>query len=539
MNTGILFRKKSPLHEWGIPWLRGGQEHTHTAKRNATGSASVSAILVRALLSCLSGAVKLAFKTDTQVPDGGSRQALWATVESHSSPGAMGGCWATTDWAYAGYPHGGPEKITYHLGVLAVLDALDFLTSTTPAPDHPVFDFWAAYANLLSAYQTHGLKLAIEAALCRMADELYYWLVYRGQITPEVNLLDSLTGCDLNAGRGDASTRKATLNVAMLTDLDALQRATNGTSTPIAAVPTAKAAGGFVGWQGPALEAAILSGENCLLAGPTGTGKTYLTGLIALAHELELVTIEGKEGLTNLDFLGAILPQADNTRRWVDGPLLRAMRLAVYDPVLLFLDEINRVPREHINLLLGLMNPKQRALCELQGVPVTGGGPFYVVEVPMTSEVIWCPAVHLRIVAAGNFGRDYAVYDLDPAVRRRFDTVIEFEYPSYDVELKLICERSGLGDKVASALVKLAGETRRLQSNGELPGSIDTASLLNWARKCARERAATVAQVMEQAKLVWADLVCGRDHTGRVNQGSFDGLGDYLNTLKVLPKGGV
>jgi midasin (ATPase involved in ribosome maturation) len=30
--------------------------------------------------------------------------------------------------------------------------------------------------------------------------------------------------------------------------------------------------------------------------------------------------------LTDLDFIGAILPQEDGSRRWVDGPLLRAMR---------------------------------------------------------------------------------------------------------------------------------------------------------------------------------------------------------------------
>ena len=38
------------------------------------------------------------------------------------------------------------------------------------------------------------------------------------------------------------------------------------------------------------------------------------------------------------------------------------------------------------------------------GLDVQGEGPFYIVEAPMTSEVVVCPALQLRIVAAGNFG---------------------------------------------------------------------------------------------------------------------------------------
>lgn len=64
-----------------------------------------------------------------------------------------------------------------------------------------------------------------------------------------------------------------------------------------------------------------------------------------------LVTIEGKEGLTDLDFIGAILPQENGTRKLVDGPLLHAMRQTRLEPVLLFLDEVNRksaCPPEHL-----------------------------------------------------------------------------------------------------------------------------------------------------------------------------------------------
>ena len=95
-----------------------------------------------------------------------------------------------------------------------------------------------------------------------------------------------------------------------------------------------------------ALETSITARENVLMAGPTGTGKTFaLLEVARLNPRFELIIVEGKEGLLDLDFLGAILPTEDDRRVWIDGPVLRAMRRAKTDPVVLFLDEINRGPR--------------------------------------------------------------------------------------------------------------------------------------------------------------------------------------------------
>jgi len=113
--------------------------------------------------------------------------------------------------------------------------------------------------------------------------------------------------------------------------------------------------------------------------------------------------------------------------------------------------------------------------------------------------------------------------------------VIEFDYLEYRDELALVRrEAPDLGARAAEALVKLAQETRRLLVNGEMPGCVDTASLLNWAKKCERGKANTLPGIMQAAKLTWADTVCGRDHTGRVNQGAFKALEDYLSSLAIL-----
>ena len=356
---------------------------------------------------------------------------------------------------------------------------------------------------------------------------------------------DRLASASVTSNSGIESGYGAPIDLAPLTDPAALQCMRRQEPT-LQSVPLSEPAvpidpeppqEGFVGWQIGALAEALAAGENILLAGPTGTGKTACFQQVASASPATVVAIEGKEGLTDLDFLGAILPQADNSRRWVDGPLLRAMRLAQEEPVWLFLDEINRIPRRHVNILLTLMNPKPGEFCRQMGFPVVGDYLFYMVETPMTSETVCCPAQHLRIVTAGNFGRVYAVYDLDPALRRRFDTILEFDYLEVGQELALVQKRTRINSKTANALVQVAQETRRLMGNGEMPGCVDTASLLNWASKCVRLNACNAHHVMQVASLTWADTVCGRDHQGRVNAGNFKALQDYLNSLDLLPAG--
>ncbi len=538
LTPGLFFRKKSPLTDWGLPFVRGAEEHKYLARRNTTGHAAASAQLVRALVAAISGHVTAIAVSQIQFfTDGDVQTGLSATVRRHSAPSRTATAWLT-EGARWGVPHAGAS---YYVGLLAILDAMAEVAIKGPEDDNPVWDFWSAYYRLLVEYERYGKSENIKPALLLAADELYHWLVYRD--SPAGHLVTRLGDIYLmDAGAAVTSPTGEYLSANALQISKSLKTLLRDGPLTFENAPEGEAEDspensfrGFVGPQGPLLWDAVSAGDNCLLAGPTGTGKTFLTEQVALEGEYTLVTINGMEGMIDLDIIGAILPQEDGSRKWVDGPLVRAMRAAQYDPVLLFIDEMNRIPREQVNLFVGMMNPKSREICDREGIPVRGEGPFYTLAIPMTGEIVWCPAKHLRIVAAGNFGSQYAVYELDPALRRRFETVIEFEYPEAELELHLVEAKTGLKGRVAKALVQVAGETRRLYANGELAGCIDTASLLNWARKCKRSAAASVHAVMRQGALVWADLVVGRDHTGRLNREALDALQDYLKSLGVLP----
>jgi MoxR-like ATPase len=252
--------------------------------------------------------------------------------------------------------------------------------------------------------------------------------------------------------------------------------------------------------------------------------------------DVRLFRLEGKEGMLDVDFLGNIVPRAQE-RVWQNGPLAEAIQEAQFDPVIVFLDEMTRFPREQINLLIGFLNRKSGDLCRQEGLNVAGDGPFYVARVPQdNSRVFVCPCDHLLIVAAANFGKDYAVYPLDPALRRRFTMVIEFDYPAAEAEIGLLARAAGLERQRAEALVAVAIESRRVHENGDMPGQIDTASLIEWGRKCVEFSAHTGPQVMDMARLTWGDLVCGRTADGRLDRGHFDALSDHLIALGKLPK---
>ncbi|MBI9044600.1 MAG: MoxR family ATPase [Anaerolineaceae bacterium] len=517
-----LYRKKGPLAEDGLAWLRGDVKMKYPAIRNRSGIASVSSTLVRALLSALDGQIVEALSEK----DGST---IHARVRSKSKRSRINRCGVERHTCYF-YPFA-ETSTTKLFGVVGILQALK--------NPRKAFDFLNAYHTLLSAYQMYGKGNSVGPALVEAQDELYYWIRYWNHNPVErydrANLIKTA-----NSSLAGTPTGMTEIDLSILTDVDKLTVFLDKNGIEVAGLsvpeePATKvsqpAESGFVGWQARVLAESLEASENSLLAGPTGTGKTMLVQQEALKAGYDFTVIEGKEGMIDLDFLGAILPQKDGSRKWIDGPLLRAMRIAQTDRALLFFDEINRIPRVHANLLIGLLNQKSGDVCRSMGLDIDDDDYYFVVEVPMTSELVWCPVQHLRFVAAGNFGRNYAVYDLDPALRRRFETVLEFDYLDFEKERALVEKVTGLRSNFSKLLCKLAAETRRMMSNGELQGCIDTASLINWAKKCVRMDPRDVPGVMAIAKLTWADQVCGRDHTGKVNDGTFKGLTDFANTI--------
>ena len=99
------------------------------------------------------------------------------------------------------------------------------------------------------------------------------------------------------------------------------------------------------------VRAALASGAHILLEGPPGTGKSTLLRQVAASRHTEFVLVEGSAELTPARLIGSfdpalVLEQGYRPENFSDGPLVRAMR----EGGLLYVEELNRVPEETINV---------------------------------------------------------------------------------------------------------------------------------------------------------------------------------------------
>jgi len=120
--------------------------------------------------------------------------------------------------------------------------------------------------------------------------------------------------------------------------------------------------------------AALAAGRHLLLEGPPGTGKSTVLRAIASATDAGYEFVEGNAELTPSRLVGSFDPAAALAEGYVpdaflDGPLLSAMR----DGSLLYVEEINRIPEETLNVLITVMSEGELGVPRLGRVTAAEG----------------------------------------------------------------------------------------------------------------------------------------------------------------------
>jgi MoxR-like ATPase len=106
--------------------------------------------------------------------------------------------------------------------------------------------------------------------------------------------------------------------------------------------------------------AAIASDRHIVIEGPPGTGKSTLLRAVARELGIGFEFVEGNAELTPARIVGhfdpaRVLSEGYDAEVFVPGPLASALR----DGSLLYIEELNRVPEETLNVLITVMSERE------------------------------------------------------------------------------------------------------------------------------------------------------------------------------------
>jgi len=207
----------------------------------------------------------------------------------------------------------------------------------------------------------------------------------------------------------------------------------------------------------------VLRGENIMLIGPTGTGKTEIVKHLAKALEKELFIQDmGTVQDAQSALLGVHTLNKEGVSEFKHAPFVKY----VQSGGIVLLDELNRSPLAANNILFPALDSRR----------------YLPIDVAHTEEEQRVE-VHpdTVFIATANLGSEYSGTNaIDRALLDRFFP-IELGYPGEKDEIKILMLRTGVEQAPAKAIVKVANEVRKQYTDQELSTTISVRHTLQTA----------------------------------------------------------
>lgn len=219
------------------------------------------------------------------------------------------------------------------------------------------------------------------------------------------------------------------------------------------------------------LVAALAADRHVLLEGPPGTGKSTMLREVARVAGTGFVFVEGNAELTPARLAGQfdpsrVLDEGYVPDVFVDGPLVEALR----GGALLYVEELNRVPEETVNLLISVMSEGELHLPRIGRIDAAPG---------------------FRLVAAMNPFDNVGTSRVSSAVYDRMCR-IAMGYQSRDDETDIVVRRSTEADDLLRRRAVLVTRGTRNHSDVRVGSSVRGAiDLVEVAARLAGIRGST------------------------------------------------
>lgn len=251
-----------------------------------------------------------------------------------------------------------------------------------------------------------------------------------------------------------------------------------------------------------AVVATLETGRHLLIEGPPGTGKS--TVLRALAHLAGrgFEFVEGNAELTPARLVGSydpavVLESGYVEDAFVDGPLVAALRTGA----LLYIEEINRIPEETLNVLITVMSEGE-------------------LHVPRLGTV--AAAADFHLVAAMNPFDAVGTARISTAVYDRC-CLLQMSYQSADEEALIVSRAAGeaasyVGAGVVLQIVGMVDATRShpdIRSGSSVRGAIDLSLLMAELSRLRGFEPLDPAVSRDAAQLALAGRIRVREGCGR------------------------